>query len=142
VRIGRVLAVTAALAVVGVIAGAVGGGIGIGVLMAIFGVPRGPELTSWDLLTIAALIGAVCGIVAAPLLSWTALRRVPIWRCATETAFAAGVAAPLSLALFGGRPVLALATTAAAALLAAVRLRWAFRRQAAPESVSTPLPNG
>jgi hypothetical protein len=139
-RIGRVLAVTAALAIVGVIAGAVGGGIGIGVLMAIFGVPRGGAATGWDLLTIAALIGAVCGIVAAPLLSWTALRRVPIWRCASETAFAAGLAAPPALALFGGRPVLALAGTAAAALLAAARLRWTFRRKETPESA--PLPNG
>lgn len=127
-RIGRVLAVTATLAILGGLAGAIGGCVVIAIAMIFEGSP-GPYITMLDLLAVASAAGGVCGLLVAPLLSWTMLRNVPIWRSATETALAAGAAATGALILTGGNPASSLVATAIAALLAAARLRWTFRRK-------------
>lgn len=136
-RIGRILAVTGTLALLGCLAGAIGACLVILVVVVVRGWPADPEFTIWFVLGIASIIGGVLGIVAAPILSWTLLRRVPIWRSATETALAAGIVATSALVLAHGNLPITLAATIMAALLAAARLRWSFRNDRTAVELNT-----
>jgi len=122
----RALESTAALISLGALGGAVGGALApvIGYIV-IFGASVEPEL--WPvILTNAALFGAMCGVIAAPVLWWTTLRAVPVWRGGIETALATSFAASFTMGItsYNGYSVFAMAIVGAA--LAAVRLRWEF----------------
>jgi MFS family permease len=74
----------------------------------------------------AGTVGLVIGGLLAPIMTWLFLRRVPLWRASLETAFAATLGFAASAILNVAVPV-ALATTLACSLLAAVRLKRAYR---------------
>ena len=84
-----VLRITAIVAALGAVGGAVGG-IVIAAVVAVSGGLRGWEMFRIAVV-IASLFGAVGGMVLGPLYAWTLLRRAPLWRAITETAFAAAV---------------------------------------------------
>ena len=136
-RIGRILAVTGILALLGGVSGAIGACLVILIAGVVRGWPSDVDFTISFVLVIASMIGGILGVVAAPILSWTLLRRVPIWRSATETALAAGIAATCALILAHGSIPIALVATIVAALLAAARLRWSFREDHAAVEVNT-----
>ena len=127
----RILKISAALAILGAIAGAIGGCLALALLVIVFGGPL--DVTLWEVGGFVAALGAGCGVLVAPVLSWTLLRDVPIWRCATETALAASFAGFLTFSLINGEPWKILVAVALAAALAVARLKWAFRRRRAPE---------
>ena len=123
--IGRVAAITGLLGVLGGVAGALGGAL----IMAIFTRFSGlPEIPLATLLGAAGGVGFTFGLVAGPALGWTLLRHVPLWRAVGETAAAAGIAATVALVLSAGTPAAILGWPAAAALAAALRLRWSHSR--------------
>ena len=130
----RVLAVTAVLALLGGLAGALGGSlIGLGVLLFVGGAP------SWEIIrgvfTTAGAIGSGVGFVAGPVLSWTLLRRAPIWRAILEPALGAGLAAsvafPFDIHFFA-----VIGASLLGATLAALRLRRSVNRSAAAAPIS------
>ena len=122
----RALRISAALAVVGAAAGAVGGALGFALLTTVLG--SLPPVSFWRVLGVIVGLGAGCGVVVAPLLSWTFLREVPIWRCATETALVTSFAGIASLAVSRGELWRVMAIAALAAVFAVARLKWAFSR--------------
>lgn len=134
----RILKISAALAVLGAVAGAIGGCLAFALAMVISGWSRDTTsgVSLWYVAGVVAALGGGCGVFVAPVLSWTLLREVPIWRCATETAMAASFAGILALALTNGEPWKILAIALLAAVLAVARLKWAFRRRRAPEPQS------
>jgi hypothetical protein len=128
----RVLKISAALGIVGAVAGAVGA-----CLALLLGVMMGKITTSTEVpftfvTEAASLVGCACGLFVAPVLSWTLLRNVPLWRCATETAAATSFALIWAVTQTNDTwNLLAIAVLAAA--LAAARLKWEFRSRRAPE---------
>ena len=128
-RIGRILAVTGALALVGALAGAVGGVLLFGLFVAVLGVPMNSSVSVWQALGVASAAGGVCGIVAAPILSWTVLREVPIWRSAGETALVAGISTMAAFVLLAVSPLVTLSIPILATVLAAARLRSSYRKR-------------
>ena len=75
-RISRTLGTTAGLIAAGMVCGALAGVLAVSAwLMLLFGVP----VDSFILLFVG-IVGAVLGGIAAPLLAWTMLRRVPLGR--------------------------------------------------------------
>ena len=126
----RILKISAALAVLGAVAGAIGGCLAFALAMVVSGWPR-DWVSPWYVAGVVAGLGGGCGVFVAPVLSWTLLREVPIWRCATETAMAASFAGILALALTNGEPWKVLTIALLAAVLAVARLKWAFRRRRA-----------
>ena len=122
----RILAATFALGILGAATSAVAVSIVLGIFAAISHPSEVP--TTW-IMAAGAVIGAIGGAVIAPLASWSLLRSVPIWRASVETSFAAAAAFALTVITTDG---LLFATIAAfaAALLAALRLRFAFRQSA------------
>lgn len=127
-RLGRILAVTGALALVGAFAGAVGGALFLALAVAAFGVMNS-SVTVWQALGFASAAGGVCGIVAAPILSWTVLREVPIWRSAGETALVAGFSTMAAVVLLAVNPFVILSVPIMATMLAAARLRSSYRKR-------------
>ena len=125
----RVLKISAALAILGAIAGAIGGCLVLAIGVIVFGYAN----DIWEGAAIGAALGAACGVLVAPMLSWTLLRDVPIWRSATETAFITSFAGIAALTFTSGRLPEILAVAALAAALAVARLKWAFRRRRAPK---------
>jgi hypothetical protein len=75
----RILAVTAALMAGGALFGGLAGAIAVTLLLALFGD------FSWDLLLLAAKMGAWLGAFLLPIAGWLLLRRVPLWRALTGT---------------------------------------------------------
>ena len=130
----RVLAVTGLLALLGGLAGALGGAVlAVGLLAVIGEMPSGEILRG--IFGTSALVGFGVGVIAGPLLSWTLLRRAPIWRAIGEPALGAGLGAAVAMAVtdVGFWPTIAAAV--ASATLAALRLRRAVTRTpAAPTS--------
>ena len=132
----RVLKISAELALVCAVAGAIGGCLAL-VLALILGTIRISTSTELPFSFVAGavtLVGCGCGVFVAPVLSWTLLRNVPIWRCATETALATSFALISAMTLtkdtftWNQAAILVLA-----AALAVARLKWEFRRRGDPE---------
>ena len=137
-RLGRILAVTAALALVGALGGALGAILLVGLFVAVLGLPMNSTVSVWQGLAVASAAGGVCGIIAAPILSWTVLREVPIWRSAGETALVAGFTTMAALVLLGVNPLLSLSVPIVATVLAAARLRRSYRKRASREAGAAP----
>jgi hypothetical protein len=125
----RILKISATLAVLGAVAGAVGGCLALALAVILGKIGHDTEITLSFVAGVVTTLGAACGVFIAPVLSWTLLRDVPIWRCATETAVATSFAGILALALGSGDLWKSIAIAALAAALAAARLKWAFRRR-------------
>src|SRR5437773_12275218 len=91
----------------------------------------------WSLqeaLEVATVIGFIVGGFLSPVMTWLFLRRVPLWRASVETAFAATIGLVLS-ALLGASFPMSAAAALACSLLAAMRLKRAFRiPEQAPQS--------
>ena len=121
---GRLAAITGLLGLLGGVAGALGGALIMAVLTRFSG---GPFISFAQLLGAAGGVGFTFGLVAGPALGWTLLRRVPLWRAVGETAAAAGVAVTAALVLGASTPAI-FAWPAAAALAAALRLRWSHSK--------------
>jgi MFS family permease len=117
----RILGVTALVSILGGLAGAA---LGMLVMAVIATVDRGWDF--WMALEWATVIGLAIGGFLAPIMTWLFLRRVPLWRASLETAFAATIGFAASALLNVAVP-LAVATTLTCSLLAAVRLKRAYR---------------
>jgi hypothetical protein len=130
----RVLKISAALALIGAVAGAIGGflALGLAVIVGTLTISASTEVPFSFVADAVTLVGSGCGVFVAPVLSWTLLRNVPIWRCATETAFATSFAGILALFFTHGNPWQLLAIALLGGALATARLKWAFRRRSAP----------
>jgi len=130
----RVLKISAALALVGAVAGAVGGYLALLLALILGKIYTSTELPLSFITGAVTLLGCICGVLVAPVLSWTVLRNVPIWRCATETSLATSFAL-ISADTMTNETVtwklLAIAVLAAA--LAVARLKWEFRNRRASE---------
>lgn len=101
-RTGRILAVTAGLALTGVVVGAVLGAL----LFTGFVLAADPHPTAAVdsfVLEIGAIFGAGVGVVFAPIAAWTLLRRIPLGRAIAEAAIGTvlGAVAGGSIALVG-----------------------------------------
>jgi uncharacterized membrane protein YfcA len=119
------LGVTALVSIVGGLAGAA---IGVLATVAILALTR-TWGTFWGLETLflfATMIGFVVGGFLAPIMTWLFLRRVPLWRASIETAFAATIGFALG-AVTGVAIPLAVASALTCSLLAALRLKRAYR---------------
>ena len=132
--IGRVVAVTASIALIGAIIGAVIGGVlqSVAVLVA-----PGTTNEQMEIALVGALFGALIGAVLAPITAWVFLRRVPLGRAIAHTAIGATAGATLGLVIpllgfrrFGGGTMLI--GTLAGFLVAAVRLRLKTRVPVTP----------
>jgi len=121
-QVRRILAVTAGLALVGAITGAV---CGVLALVPLFGLPGLSFAGVAESAPQVAAAGAALGVFFGPLLAWTMLPHVPLWRVilwaavGTELGAVYGLAAasmrlvPAPLAVFGGALIgLAVAGTA------------------------------
>ena len=129
----RILKISAALAVLGAVAGAIGGCLALALAVLVGVVSQSNEVPLSFVAGAVTVLGGGCGVFVAPLLSWTLLRDVPIWRCATETALVTSFAGISALALTNGGMWKIAAIALLGAALAAARLKWAFRRRGAPE---------
>lgn len=129
----RILKISGALAALGAIAGAIGGSLALALALVLGAVGHDAEVPLAFVAGVVAILGCGCGLIVAPVLSWTLLRDVPIWRCATETALVTSFAGILALFLTSGAPWMIYGIAVLAAALAAARLKWAFRRRIAPE---------
>src|SRR5581483_10025402 len=124
----RIITVTVVLGIIGALAGV----LGALVVTAIFAVVGGSAVVAHSftwLVRTATLTGAAAGIVIGTSLTWFALRAAPVWRASGEPALAASVVAAVVLARQGSVP-LALGFALLAALVAAARLKIAFRDRA------------
>lgn len=121
----RILGVTALVAMVGGLAGAA-----IGVLASVgfLALIRTGD-AFWEvgtILQVATAVGFVIGGFLAPVMTWLFLRRVPLWRASIETAFAGTIGFVLG-AVTGVALPLAMASALTCSLLAALRLKRAYR---------------
>ena len=96
----RVIPITSGLALAGAITGALSGALGIEGTAAIFVHKLAP--IHW--LAPASAIGAAFGAVVAPVLAWSALRRVPLGRAIAGIALGAGFGVAMGV-LVGARSV-------------------------------------
>jgi hypothetical protein len=124
-QFGRIIGVTALLAALGGLTGALGGAlIALGYVLVTEGSVNVGLLGV--ILRTAGVVGFGVGVVGGPLLSWTLLRKAPIWRAIGETALAAGLAAGVSMAFkVGVWPMIGWSVLGAT--VAALRLRRASR---------------
>jgi hypothetical protein len=129
----RILKVIAALAVLGATAGAIGGCLALALAIIVGAIRQSNEVPLSFVAEVVAVLGGGCGVFVAPVLSWTLLREVPIWRCATETALATSFAGISALMLTSAEPWKILAFCVLGAALAVTRLKWAFRRRRVTE---------
>ena len=122
----RALKITAALASLGALAGAIGGALAPVIGYTIISVPF-PERDWWvPILWASASFGAGCGVIAAPVVWWTALRAIPVWRGGIETGLATSFAGSFAIGITSWNPYSVFALAVVGAALAAVRLRWEF----------------
>ena len=120
----RILGVTALVSIVGGLAGAALGVFATAGLLALTRTWAFWGLES--LFLVATVIGFVVGGFLAPIMTWLFLRRVPLWRASIETAFAATIGFALG-AVTGVAVPLAMASALTCSLLAALRLKRAYR---------------
>jgi hypothetical protein len=139
-RAGRIVAVTAGLAVAGGVLGAAASVIALLLAAALTdGLPLPPHL---DVLTFVAGFGAVLGSIAAPAGGWLLLRQVPLGRAmlwsviGTVVGGVAAWTARLGHDQIGG----AVMGAVAGFLIAALALRWTTRRARQPRASATTLP--
>jgi MFS family permease len=120
--------------VIGGIAGAIASALVIaGAVAFVDWAPREGALR--NIFFIGTVIGFAVGGFLAPASTWLFLRRVPLWRASTETAFLASIATTTA-ALSGLGLVVSSVIGGGAALLAAARLHFAFRKRAPVAEVS------
>jgi len=79
-RVFRLLAITLGLAGVGALFGGVAGGVGLAIVLLFE-----PQLwrSAFEFCAFAASVGAVLGMIGAPVVTWVMLRRVPLGRMFT-----------------------------------------------------------
>lgn len=113
------------LAVAGAIAGAV-----IGVVITVVGkvVAGAPPATLANYARNMMAFGAI-GAITGPLVTWSALRRVPLWRTVVEPLVGAAVGAVVGM--FAGPVVTFLVLAPVGAALAVARLAYVYRDRAA-----------
>ena len=130
------IGVTALLGLLGGLAGAFAGSVVIAIVNVVADVsPDAPPF--WRIFALVSGLGFLIGAFLAPGLTWLYLRRVPIWRAAIETSLAGSLA--FSVALVLGNALLPAAGIAVGtALLAAARLRFAFRARPQRETIGSP----
>jgi hypothetical protein len=134
----QVVSATAIVAVLGGIGGALGGA----VIATVFGLVDLLDGGSVWIFTaenfrgvslVAGIVGAFSGAVLGPLFTWTLLRRAPLWRAISETAFAAAVSVGLLLGLappwLGGGWLAIGGVTVLGSTVAAYRLRLEINRR-------------
>jgi hypothetical protein len=138
-RVKRTLAVIALLVALASLAGAVTGVLVLIVVGLVFAGGNASLAASWNALSAAAGLGAVAGAVSGPLIAFAFLRRVPLWRATMETAGAAGIGAALGMAIspdllgrYTGAPFGWAYGGLLFAILAALRLRHAYRKRDTP----------
>lgn len=117
----RALSVTLALAIVGAVVGALTAGLAL----TLVGIVWLQSLIEWDMFVMALRFGAPIGAVAAPLISWLLMRRVPIWRAILHTAVGSMLVAVIAFPL----PYSFLWAPVTGFLVAAGRLHVVERRQ-------------
>ena len=151
-RVGRILAVTLGLTVVGAAFGALAGAVALALSLALTasGNLLGSEI--WQVVAIAAIIGAVFGAIGAPAAGWLFLRRVPLgkvlmWSAIGTTAggvagWIVGVALRAAVngppPLFGDESTSAILGAVAGFLLAVVFLRVRASARTEPRMESKP----
>ena len=135
--IGRIVAVTATIALIGAIIGAVVGGV---LQSAAVLLTPGTRNDLLEIAIVGALFGALIGAVLAPITAWVFLRRVQLGRAIAHTTIGATAGAMLGLVVpllgfrrFGGGAMLM--GTLAGFLVAAIRLR--LKTRAPAKSAST-----
>jgi hypothetical protein len=123
----RVLAVTAGLILTGMVVGALCAGVALALVMA----ARGQWRAVFDpaLWALAAAVGGAIGSVAAPLMSWLFLRRVPLGRAIVQTALGTIIGGAVTFPMFLGPLGGALLGFSAAALRLFVVTRVPERRR-------------
>jgi hypothetical protein len=127
----RVTAVTAIVVTLGAIAGAITGLLAFTVLAFATRVPPAGS-AGWTMYATAAGLGAIVGAMIGTPVALLFLRSVPLWRATLETAGAAGLGTAAGAAL---RLPYAWAYGALLfSVLAAMRLRYAFRARPAVET--------
>lgn|SRR5512146_931255 len=116
--------ITVGLTLGGALAGA-----GIGLVLTVLGkiVAGAPPATAANYLWNATAFG-VMGAVVAPLVTWSALRAVPLWRTIVEPLVASVIGAGVGVLLGSGVAFLVLTPAAGAAAVA--RLHFAHRARA------------
>jgi uncharacterized membrane protein YfcA len=136
VRARRVLIVAAGLAFVGGITGAVCGVLALVPLLGVgdFGFAGLAAAAPW-----AAATGAAVGAVSGPLLAWSLLRHVPLWRVALWAASGTVVGSFYGLAA-GSRLPLVFPALISGALFGMVAGGILLRRRVARESHADTLP--
>jgi len=130
-KLPNILRITAIVAALGAVGGAVGGI----VIAAVVGVSGG--FPNWGTFSTATVIASVCGAVGGtvlgPFYAWTLLKRAPLWRAITETAFAAAVTVGLIFAWLPPWPwndwLLLGGATVVSSAAAATRLRFEVGRK-------------
>lgn len=134
--VSRIIQVTTALSVIGIL---VGGTLGGALLASPLGIPTPDFRISGEAFRIGALFGGVMGAVLAPIAAWTLMRQVPIWRAITDTAIGTVVGAVVGLVFqpqhdtaWLSPPLLGIGGFA----LAAIRLR--FAKAARRSAVNAP----
>jgi len=119
---------------VSMVGGLAGAAIGVLATVGVFALTRasGDVWGSETMLLWATMVGFVIGGFLAPIMTWLFLRRVPLWRASIETAFAATIGFAIGAVLGIAAPV-AMASALTCSLLAALRLKRAYRRK--PEAL-------
>ena len=106
-RTRRIIAVTAGLAAAGALTGAVCGVLALAPLFItqLLGRHLDRLVTTLGFLAPAAAVGAVAGLVIGPLLAWSLLRHVPLWRVILWSAVGTVIGSFYGLAVGSRLPV-------------------------------------
>jgi hypothetical protein len=131
----RVLIVTLALMATGAIIGAGLGALSLWAASAILGV--GPNVGSIaEMLGEGAKVGALAGAVLAPVSAWSLTRYAPLWRAIVEPAVGTALGSVVGSAAasaMGGELAWSILGALLGFIVAAVRLRVAYRARSAPK---------
>lgn len=113
---------------VGLIAGGALAGVGVGLVLTVLGkiVAGAPPADAANYIWNATTF-AIIGAIAAPLVTWSALRSVPLWRAITEPLAGSIIGAGIGVLLGSGVGFLMLTPLGAAAAVA--RLQYSHRQR-------------